>query len=180
MPIPGSTGIGLGGVVGPSIRKGSVMDRAHPVSRRKPTLATESVPPRLRLRRSRGGGFTLVEILVVVVILGILASVVIPQFTDASRDAMATSVLSQLHTVRSQIEVFRVQHDGELPDFSRGWEDLVVFSPNYLSDPPMNAFTGSSEIGFEESTEVGWVWDANREHFFAPYFDERTRAYEPE
>ena len=37
-------------------------------------------------------GFTLVEILIVVVILGILAAIVIPQFTDASTQAKESSL----------------------------------------------------------------------------------------
>ena len=60
-------------------------------------------------------GFTLVEILIVVVILGILAAIVIPQFTNASQDAQVSAVKSQLQTVRSQIELFRVKNgSGEL------------------------------------------------------------------
>ncbi|MHC4292957.1 MAG: type IV pilin protein, partial [Planctomycetota bacterium] len=50
-------------------------------------------------------GFTLVEILIVVVILGILAAIVIPQFTDASTEAKISSLRSDLQMMRSQIEL---------------------------------------------------------------------------
>ncbi|MGH7215549.1 MAG: type II secretion system protein [Tepidisphaeraceae bacterium] len=60
-------------------------------------------------------GFTLVEILIVVIILGILAAIVIPQFTNASEDARRSSMTSQLQTLRSQIELFKLQHKDKLP-----------------------------------------------------------------
>src|SRR3954452_15541030 len=61
-------------------------------------------------------GFTLVEILIVVIILGILAAIVIPQFTNASTDARKNSLLSQLQTLRGQIQLFKLQHNDILPD----------------------------------------------------------------
>ncbi|MBN1510220.1 MAG: prepilin-type N-terminal cleavage/methylation domain-containing protein [Sedimentisphaerales bacterium] len=60
-------------------------------------------------------GFTLVEILIVVVILGILAAIVIPQFTEASTEAKLSSLCSDLQTVRSQIELYKVQHNDTMP-----------------------------------------------------------------
>jgi len=60
-------------------------------------------------------GFTLVEILIVVVILGILAAIVIPQFSDASEEAKLSSLVSDLQTARSQIQLYKVQHGGTLP-----------------------------------------------------------------
>jgi prepilin-type N-terminal cleavage/methylation domain-containing protein len=56
-------------------------------------------------------GFTLVEILIVVVILGILAAIVIPQFTQASTEAKSNSLASDLQSLRSQIELYKVQHN---------------------------------------------------------------------
>ncbi len=61
-------------------------------------------------------GFTLVEILIVVVILGILAAIVIPQFTDAANDARDSSVQSDLQTLRSAVELYKVQHCELLPN----------------------------------------------------------------
>src|SRR5688572_12477495 len=67
------------------------------------------------LARTRKAGFTLVEILIVVIILGILAAIVIPQFTNASQDARESSLLSQLQTLRSQLELYKLQHLDQMP-----------------------------------------------------------------
>ncbi|HUW20819.1 MAG TPA: prepilin-type N-terminal cleavage/methylation domain-containing protein [Sedimentisphaerales bacterium] len=60
-------------------------------------------------------GFTLVEILIVVVILGILAAIVIPQFTDASTQANESRLCADLQTLRSQLELYKIQHKDQLP-----------------------------------------------------------------
>ena len=90
----------------------------------------------MSIKQSIRRGFTLIEILIVVVILGILAAIVIPQFTNASQEAAESSVKSQLQTVRSQVELFRVRNNGNLPaDFN----DLML-PPNgedaYLQKTP--------------------------------------------
>lgn len=130
--------------------------------------------------------FTLVEILVVVVILGILASIVIPQFTNATQDASAASLKSQLQAIRSQIELYKVRHEGQLPPFGldnliTDWDPLVapVGEPAYLQGAPYNPFTGSPGIGAVESINIGWVWDAVGGVMTAPYFDELTNTFSP-
>ena len=89
-------------------------------------------------RNSLKRGFTLIEILIVVVILGILAAIIIPQFTDAAQDAGASSARSQLQTMRSEIELYRVQNNGATPaDDGAGagpWADLVA--ENYIRSAP--------------------------------------------
>jgi general secretion pathway protein G len=60
-------------------------------------------------------GFTLVEILIVVVILGILAAIVIPQFTSASTEAKESALVSDLQAMRSQIELYKIHHNDQLP-----------------------------------------------------------------
>ena len=57
--------------------------------------------------RKHSRAFTLIEILIVVVILGILAAIVVPQFTSASDDAAVSSVKSTLQTVRAQLELYK-------------------------------------------------------------------------
>jgi general secretion pathway protein G len=75
-------------------------------------------------RTNSNKGFTLVEILIVVIILGILAAIVIPQFTNASTDARKNSLTSQLQTVRSQLELYKLQHNDKLPAFAGATADL--------------------------------------------------------
>lgn len=75
----------------------------------------------MRNRVSRA--FTLVEILIVVVILGILAAIVIPQFTSASEEAQVGNVQTQLQTIRSQVELFRVRNNGNAPEIVGDWTD---------------------------------------------------------
>ena len=72
----------------------------------------------MNVRRNIKRGFTLVEILIVVIILGILAAIVIPQFTNASQDARRSSLASTVQTVRSQIELYKLQHGDQLPDLT--------------------------------------------------------------
>lgn len=65
----------------------------------------------MKVSKRNTRGFTLIEILIVVVILGILAAIVIPQFSSASQEASISSVRSQLQTLRSQVELYRVQNN---------------------------------------------------------------------
>jgi general secretion pathway protein G len=124
-------------------------------------------------RNSRG--FTLVEILIVVIILGILAAIVIPQFTNASNDARNNSIASTLQTVRSQIELFKIQHADTPPVAAGMWSVMLgksstvdtqtsaatgVFGP-YLQQAPINPANGQSAIGAAAATTVGWVYTVN-------------------
>ncbi len=123
------------------------------------------------LNRKSTRGFTLVEILIVVIILGILAAIVIPQFTNASQDARKSSLTSQLQTLRSQIELYKLQHGDTLPDLTTNWDPLVktstyggkTFGPYMQAAPtnPMNSNTGvvNGDGSAASSTVTGFIFD---------------------
>lgn len=68
-----------------------------------------------RLRKSLQAGFTLVELLIVVIILAILAAIVIPQFSSSTQDAKESALDANLGALRSATELFKVQHDNIYP-----------------------------------------------------------------
>ena len=118
-------------------------------------------------------GFTLVEILIVVIILGILAAIVIPQFTNASNDARNNSVASTLQTLRSQIELFKIQHNDTPPaaanlvalltakssttETSVNNATGTAFGP-YVQTFPTNPINGSSAVVNTATAGSGWLY----------------------
>ena len=65
-------------------------------------------------------GFSLVELLIVVAILGILAAIVVPQFQSHATEAKVAAAKSNLHTLRSAIELYAAQHNGVPPGYTDG------------------------------------------------------------
>jgi prepilin-type N-terminal cleavage/methylation domain-containing protein len=69
----------------------------------------------ISLRQRAVRGFTLIELLIVVIIIAILAAIAIPQFSSSSGDAQEAALNANLATVRSSIELYRVQHANVFP-----------------------------------------------------------------
>ena len=63
----------------------------------------------------RRSGFTLIEVLIVVIIMAVLAATIIPQFSSSTKDAKESSLKFNMHTLRSQIEMYKVHHLNNLP-----------------------------------------------------------------
>ncbi|MHB8093090.1 MAG: type II secretion system protein [Syntrophales bacterium] len=68
----------------------------------------------LRTVKNRDG-FTLIEMLIVIIILGILAMVIIPQITVSTDDAKVSTLKTNLAGMRSAIETYYAQHNMTYP-----------------------------------------------------------------
>ena len=87
----------------------------------------------------------------------------IPQFTDASEQANDASVKSQLQTLRSQIELFRIQDpvnynlwDPIVAAAGTKWDPMIA--ADYLQGEPRNPITGSASVAAAPAIGGGWVW----------------------
>jgi general secretion pathway protein G len=67
------------------------------------------------VKRQKLFGFTLVELMVVVIILGILAAVVVPQFSNHTDEARLATLDANLTEMRNAIELYYHQHGGTYP-----------------------------------------------------------------
>lgn len=118
--------------------------------------------------------FTLVEVILVVTILGILGAIVLPGFQDHAAKAKESAVKSNLTTIRSQLEIYKLQHGGVPPGYEDGAEasiqtlilqltatssvtgavseskipvDPYLYGP-YLKKIPENPYNGLSSIAY--------------------------------
>lgn len=90
--------------------------------------------------------FSLVEIILVVTILGILAAVVLPGFQNHAVKAKESAVKSNLTTIRSQLEVYKLQHGGVPPGYINGADAPIATL--------MLQLTGTSTVSGAVSTST--------------------------
>ncbi len=75
-------------------------------------------------RRVRDAGFTLIEIMVVVIILGILAATIIPQFVGTTQEAKVNAAQVDIRTLKVALERF-FMHMDRYPSNEEGLKVLV-------------------------------------------------------
>ena len=73
----------------------------------------------------RRSGFTLIEIMVVVVILGLLAALVVPRIGPQVAEAQRTTAATQIRSLEDALEMYRM-HNGFYPSTQQGLEALVT------------------------------------------------------
>src|SRR5215218_7470112 len=96
--------------------------RAEQLDRRRPSRGIAVNAPR------RAAAFTLLEILIVVVIMGILAAIVLPQFSNASHVARENTLKDDLRYLRTQVAVYKAQHRDVAPGYPGG---VPTATPTY-------------------------------------------------
>lgn len=134
----------------------------------------------------RRAGFTLIEVLIVVVIMAVLAATIIPQFSSSTKDAQNSSVKFNAHSLRSQIELYKAHHLGTYPAISESLLPQLTMATDvdgntattpdsshpygpYLDEIPANPFNGLRTVAAVTTAGTaptkgtgssGWQYDA--------------------
>ena len=125
-----------------------------------------------------GGGFTLLEILIVIVLLAVVSLSVIPKLTGGAGNDDTTLLVNQLQILRSQLELYQQQHDGEYPcgkvekavdpdEFVKrltittriNHEADGMYGP-YLYEFPRNPFNGKNTLRYIRGDQASGIGQA--------------------
>jgi prepilin-type N-terminal cleavage/methylation domain-containing protein len=141
---------------------------------------------------SRRNAFTLIEVLIVVIIMAVLAATIIPQFSSSTTDAKQSSLKFNLHTIRSQIEMYKVHHLNVPPALASfenqmtkttnaagvvGTGTAFPYGPYFQGSVPVNPFnnlntlkatTAVNETEAKAAVDgtTGWLYNATTGDFF--------------
>ena len=102
----------------------------------------------IRARRSGEGGFTLIELMIVMAIIAILATIAIPIYVRTLQRAKEATLREDLHTMRTAIDSYTVDKE-KAPD---SLDDLV--QAGYLKSIPVDPITSSSETWITSQSDT--------------------------
>jgi len=87
-------------------------------------------------------GFTLLEIMVVLVIIGVLAALVAPRFLERADEAKVEACKVQMKNLGQALKLYRLQH-GKYPNSGEGLQVLVSGDKRYLDSIPKDPWNSS-------------------------------------
>jgi general secretion pathway protein G len=130
-------------------------------------------------------GFAMIQVSLVGAICSVGAGIVAPDFSARGTGVEEARFLADLQTVRCQLELYKIQHNEQLPPtqtyaaFEQALKTRGADNRGpYLKEMPANPFNGDNSVRFEQgqstagSGKAGWVLNVSTGVFKA---DDSTR-----
>ncbi len=99
-------------------------------------------------------GFTLIELVMVIVIIGVLSAIIVPNFVDYVGRSQAASTKANLQLLNTAVQTYRSDNSG-------GWpaNNLSNVVPTYLPSVPADGVLDSSTVVNALDGLGGWYWN---------------------
>ena len=110
--------------------------------------------------RKNQEGFTLIELMVVIVIIGILVAIALPNFIGATDRAKVANVKSNAHTIQTMLESYGVDFGGKYPDNIAGLQQEAISRRHQPHPGPRRART-HTEPGPDAENQTGHQNEGN-------------------
>lgn len=107
-------------------------------------------------------GFTLIEIMITLLIIGIITSVLIPNYTSIQNKSKENAVKSVCHTLQVALETHSLSTGG-YPNSNLTITELATTLQNSdsLAKPPKNPFTNANYSNSDTSGKITYSYDTN-------------------
>ena len=113
-------------------------------------------------------GFTLIELMIVVAIIGILAAIAIPRFAQMLEKSREGATKGNLAAMRSAVTIYYSEKEGTWPqDLSTAFTSYLYPLPPAKATPLANATTVALTAGIPSAAGTGWAYVTDTTTAFA-------------
>ena len=134
-------------------------------------------------RKQDALGFTLAELVIVIVIIGVIAGIAVPRRSRGAAGAIDAALKAMLTTMRKAIDHYAAEHGGDFPTVATFVEQLTtftddagddsatktvshIFGPYLKAVPALSVFgegsfgaPGHTDVAAADAADVGWIYD---------------------
>lgn len=136
-------------------------------------------------KRAPRRGFSMIELVIVVVIIGIIAAIAIPRMSRGPAAAADSAVAQNIQVIRSAVDLYQTEHNGTYPaangsitiaDLLLKYSNIdgtavsttkdtstgIIYGPYLRTVPPITVGTrkGGNTIASADAAGVGWIYDS--------------------
>lgn len=106
-------------------------------------------------RSARQAGFTLIEMMIVIVVISILIGVLLPNFRGTQDEANISRARAEMRTLATAVESFYLHNSNTLP---ANLDTLIDETPRIITVVPNDPFNGTTDYQYDSDTGYYVIW----------------------